>query len=320
MEPEQLPSVQVHEAESGALALSIDAASFIERFLAEGADVAPTTKETYRKALRQFFRWYESRGLSSVTRADILAFKNAELSRIQANTVGAYLSALKSFFKWLESEKLYPNVAAGVKGVKLSKGHRKDALTPSQVRHVLKRLEGDADIAKRNYALFNLLVRTGLRTIEVYRANIGDIRNKGAQQVLYIQGKGRSHKDEFIVLTDAAARPLFDYLAMRERRGKDDPLFISHSTRSYGKRLSLRSIREVAKNALRSAGYDDDRLTTHSLRHTAVTLALLGGASLQQAQAMARHTNINTTLIYSHNLSRVGDAAEFRIDSMIDGD
>ncbi|MBQ3106511.1 MAG: tyrosine-type recombinase/integrase [Eggerthellaceae bacterium] len=323
-ENEQIPSVQTREPQGGALALSADAASFIERFIRE-ADIAPTTKETYRKALKQFFRWYEARGLSNVTRADILAFKNAELTRIQASTVGAYLSALKSFFKWLEAEKLYPNVAAGVKGVKLSKGHRKDALTPAQAKSVLKALGGNTLLAKRNFALFNLLLHTGLRTVEIHRANVGDMRNKGYQSVLYVQGKGRVAKDEFVVLTEAAIRPIYDYLAERraaglEVVGQDSPLFASHSTRSYGSRLSLRSIREVAKGAMRAAGIDDDRLTTHSLRHSAITFALLGGASLQQAQALARHNDVNTTLIYSHSMDRIAQAPEYLIDALLKDD
>ena len=293
--------------------------AFIERFLAE-ADVAEASKETYRNGLTQFFSWYQSKGLTDITRAVILTYKKEQLERVQATTVGTYLSALRSFFRWLESEKLYPNVAAGVKGVKLSQTHKKDALTPSQVSRVLESLKekGDCAIAKRNYALFNLMVRTGLRGIEVNRANVGDIRNRGTQTVLYVQGKGQSHKDQFVVLTDAAVRPLYAYLSMRDRRSKDDPLFVSLSTRSYGNRLSLRSLREIMKDAMRGAGYDDDRLTTHSLRHTAVTLALLGGATVQQAQAMARHNSITTTMVYAHNLSRVNDAAEFNIDRMLE--
>lgn len=125
-------------------------------------------------------------------------------------------------------------------------------------------------------------------------------------------------KDDFVVLTDAALQPIYDYLSTRDRRGKDEPLFASLSTRTSGGRLSLRSIREISKEVMRSAGFDDDRLTSHSLRHTAITLALLGGASLQQAQQLARHSNINTTLLYSHNLSRVADAAEFNISRMLD--
>ena len=84
-----------------------------------------------------------------------------------------------------------------------------------------------------------------------------------------------------------------------------------------GRRLKTRSLREIVKRAMRLAGFDDDRLTTHSLRHTAVTLALLGGASLQQAQSMARHANINTTLVCSHDLDRVSQAGEFAVDGML---
>ena len=54
----------------------------------------------------------------------------------------------------------------------------------------------DGERERRDYAIFNLLVRTGLRTIELERADIGDIRAQGAQAVLYVQGKWRAEKDE----------------------------------------------------------------------------------------------------------------------------
>ena len=38
---------------------------------------------------------------------------------------------------------------------------------------------------------------------------------------------------------------------------------------------------------------------------------------MQQAQAMARHTSINTMLVYSHNIDRVNNAGEFSIDKML---
>lgn len=301
---------------------TMDEAALVSRFLAE-VDVADSTKDTYRKALRQFLRWRNGRGGGDVSRSEVLAFKNHLLTRVQPSTVAAYLAALKSLFKWLEAEKIYPNVAAGVKGVKLSNGHRKDALTPSQVKLVLEALKGDTLRSKRDYALFNLLVRVGLRTVEVERACVGDIRNKGATTVLYVQGKGRLAKDEFVVLTDAAARPLYDYIAARrasgmEVVGPESPLFASLSTRTYGKRLVTRSLRGILKKALREAGLDSLRLSAHSLRHTSVTLALLGGASLQQAQALARHQSLSTTLVYSHNIDRVNNAPEHYIDAMLD--
>jgi len=81
--------------------------------------------------------------------------------------------------------------------------------------------------------------------------------------------------------------------------------------------MTTRSISRIVKAALKGAGMDSDRLTAHSLRHTAVTLSLLAGASIQEAQSMVRHSNINTTLIYAHNIDRIGKAAERRIDTLL---
>lgn len=159
---------------------------------------------------------------------------------------------------------------------------------------------------------FNVLVRTGLCAIELERANIEDIRNKGAHTVLYVRGKGRGRKDDFVVLTDAAGAIDLRLLVDAKKRGREAPLFAFLSNKTMGAAAEdpLAQGDRQARDA--PAGLDDDRLTTHSLRHTAVTLALLGGATLQQAQSIARYTNINTTLVYSHNLDRVSQAASSR--------
>ncbi len=49
-------------------------------------------------------------------------------------------------------------------------------------------------------AIIKLILLTGLRTHEVINANVGDIRQFGGQAVLFILGKGRSEKDELVVL------------------------------------------------------------------------------------------------------------------------
>jgi integrase/recombinase XerC/integrase/recombinase XerD len=162
-----------------------------------------------------------------------------------------------------------------------------------------------------------LLVRTGLRTIEAERANIEDVRQEGGEALLYIQGKGRDSKDAFVLLTEATLKPIREYVRARGKTAPTDPLFTSHSDRNNGERLTTRSISRIAKGALREAGIDSDRLTAHSLRHTAVTLSLLGGASIQEAQSMARHKNINTTLIYAHNIDRISKAPERKIDALL---
>lgn len=52
----------------------------------------------------------------------------------------------------------------------------------------------------------------------------------------------------------------------------------------------------------------------------AVTYSLLGGATAQEAQAMARRANINTTLLYSHNIDRFLNPAESKASACLDGE
>ena len=159
------------------------------------------------------------------------------------------------------------------------------------------------------------MVTGGLRDIEVVQANIEDMRQGPGGTVLYIQGKGWDSKDEYISL----ARPVEDaikaYLAARgETQG---PLFASASNNSKGGRMSTRSISAIVKGHMRAAGFDSDRLTAHSLRHTAGTLNLLNGGTLQETQQLLRHSNINTTMIYLHNLERAANRSEQRIAAAI---
>jgi integrase len=52
--------------------------------------------------------------------------------------------------------------------------------------------------------------------------------------------------------------------------------------------------------SLGAAGFDSERLTAHSLRHTAITQALLAGSPLQEVQQFARHSSINTMQTAKH--------------------
>jgi len=68
---------------------------------------------------------------------------------------------------------------------------------------------------------------------------------------------------------------------------------------------------------MRAAGFNSERLTAHSLRHTAGTLNLLHGGTIQETQQLLRHSNINTTMIYLHNLNRANNHSEARIAAAI---
>lgn len=273
----------------------------------DSLDVAEKSIATYTRSLRQFIAWLRDSGRYTLQlqREDILAYKEYLAGSKSAYTVTLYLTSVRKLYQYLESQRVYPDITRGIKGAKKPKGFRKDTLSQEQLRETLSSME-----SLRDYAIFNLMARTGLRDIEVSRALVEDIRLEQGQEVLWIQGKGRDSKDDFVILTPEALKPIKDYLKARGKVKKDEPLFSSDSDRNRGEALSTRSISRIIKNSMRAVGLDDSRLTAHSLRHTAISLSILGGASLQQAQAMARHTDSKTTLVYFHNLERISSGAE----------
>lgn len=289
-----------------------------DRFIAS-QDVGGSSKDTYRKTIRQFILWSKDCQIIYPEREDILAYKEYLKEKdLSALTLSSYLVAVRKFFEWTEGIKLYPNIARGIKGSKQSRNFKKDPLTIEQVKELLSSIDRSGIKGLRDFAIINLLIRTGLRTIEVIRADIEDIRQESGEAVLWVRGKGRDSKDEFVLLTESTLKPIKEYLNIRNTRGGKKPLFVSLSDRNKNSRLTTRSLSRIVKNSLRKIGLNDNRLTAHSLRHTAITLALKGGATIQEAQALGRHANINTTLIYSHNINRVAQAPEKKIDMILD--
>ena len=163
-------------------------------------DAKHKTIETYSRALKQFIIYLQANGITKPTRADIIAYRDELKRTVKPATVQIYVIAVKQFFKWLHQEGLYSNVAENVKGAKIEKTHKKDALTTRQIKDVLAAIDLDTPTGKRDYAIFSLMVTGGLRTIEVSRANIEDIRTVGDSSVLYIQGKGKDEKADYVKL------------------------------------------------------------------------------------------------------------------------
>lgn len=277
------------------------------RFIAY-LDAKPKTVQTYTRALRQFFMWMGYNGVSQPTFEDIKAYRDELAATHKPTTVQAYIFTVRRFFEWTESAGLYPNVAGKIKGAKLNREPKKDYLTSEQAKAVLNGMERDTVQGKRNYAIVALMLTGGLRDIEVSRANVEDMRTAGNNTVLYIQGKGRDEKAEYVIVPAQAERAIREYLKARGSAEPTEPLFTSMSNNSKGQGMTTRSISGVCKAAMVQAGYDSDRLTAHSLRHTAVTLALIAnGGNIQEAQQFARHANISTTQIYAHNLERANN-------------
>jgi integrase/recombinase XerD len=306
----KVPSIEVYE--SNRIAELVDA--FINSL-----DVKQSSKLLYRRTLKQYFNWVETKNylLSEVARPQLLEYKEELLSsNLSSLTVGSYITSVRRFYEWTEANKFYPNVAKGIKTPKRKQQFRKQPLLPEQATALLNYYH---DKALRDFAIVNLLLRTGLRTIEVTRANVEDITFKGSQRVLLVHGKGRDEKDNFVLLTDKAYQPIAQYLATRSNVKDQEPLFTSTSNNSKGEMLSTRTVSFIAKEGLRAIGLDAKSFTAHSLRHTTAVNILRGGGSLEMAQMTLRHSNPATTQIYTATLNeerRLQNSGEALIDSL----
>lgn len=281
-------------------------------------DVSPKTLSTYQRAMRQVFKYFTENGISQPAHQDIVDFKKAlEAKGRKPATIGLYLAACRRFFDWTEQAGIFPNVARGVKAPRQERGHKRDYFGAVQLKGIMSGMSRDTLQGKRDYAVFALMATCGLRTIEISRANIEDLRNLGGEMILYVQGKGRKDRTEFVKLPAPLLEAINDYLTLRGNAPDGAPLFAGIGNRNRNGRMTTHTISQIAKKAMKAAGYNSRRLSAHSLRHSAVTISLLAGQSLAEVQSFARHTNIATTQIYSHAVERIRSTCEASIASAI---
>lgn len=281
-------------------------------------DTSEKTVQTYTRALKQLFKYLAINNIQHPQRADILAFRDdLKATGKKPTTVQNYITATKIFFKWTDQEGLYPNIAENIKGAKLNRDHKKDYLTATQAKEIINSIDTSTLKGLRDYAIIVLMTTGGLRTIEVSRANIEDLRTIGGNTVLFIQGKGKEEKTDYIKVSPQVEKAIRAYLRDRGKTSEDSPLFASTSNNNKGKRLTTRTISGIVKETFKKAGYDSDRLTAHSLRHTAVTLSLLAGKDITEVQQFARHANIGTTMIYNHSLDKAKNTCSEAITEVL---
>ena len=252
----------------------------------------------------------------------------------KANTVAQYLRSVKQFFKWTAANSIYPNITENIHTPKAdTTSHKKDALQAEDVLNIeqsikkhaeeqvqeaaqaLKdtagRVQRSNEQGKRLTAMYLLAVNAGLRTVELSRANIKDLETVNGQTYLYIYGKGRDEANQKKAIAPEVADAIREYIDCRsDNVSGNSPLFVSTGNRSGGKRIAPTTISTMLKKAMKEAGYNSDKITAHSLRHTAGTNVMqISGHNIYDTQKYMRHKNTSTTEIYTHVNNEKQDAA-----------
>ena len=288
------------------------------------------TEQAYVDWIRRFIVFSGKRHPLDLGGEEVMAFLThlAVVGRVAASTQNQAKSALLFLYKEVLAAEL-----PWLERVEPAKAPKRlpVVLTRAEVRAVLGRLEGSHRL------IGDLLYGAGLRIMECLRLRVKDI-DFSRLEIMVRDGKGA--KDRVTMLPAVVAAPLQAHLArVRALHGRDraagiGPVFLPHALdRKYpgagiewgwqyvfpSARLSRDprsgTIRrhhlqdQAFQRAMRQAVVDaglSKPATPHTLRHSFATHLLEAGYDIRTVQELLGHSDVSTTMIYTHVLNRGG--------------
>lgn len=222
-------------------------------------------------------------------------------------TLARRVATLKSFGSWLEQRRLIPaNPAARLRAPKQASVLPR-VLTSAQTERILERAQGRAASGDptqlRDHAILELLYASGLRVSELCGLTIEGVDLR--QRTVRVIGKG--DKERIVPFGAPAASALTRYLehgrehlfAQCQEVSADQPPRRAVFINSEGKQLGVRSVYRLVARELGDEPGTGPR-GPHTLRHTAATHLLDGGADLRVVQEVLGHSSLGSTQIYTH--------------------
>lgn len=304
-------------------------AAEMEGFINRKHEKHPTTKtaNTYRRSLRPFLQFCGQLQTTRPTAGTLEGYKSRLLLDIKANairetTASARLGIALQFCRWmyltgqLDKDPTRGLDGTGIDGISVSGDFKKLDLSLDQVREVMAQIPASN---LRDQAIMLLLFSTGLRCVEVIRAEVQDLTFIGGIYTLKIQRKGRLSKDREVNIPAETMKAILAYLAKRGDPEGTAPLFASQANRNRGQAMTTLSVSRIVKGYFKAAGWNSEAWTAHSTRHTFANLALEAGTPVQVVQSLLGHANLNTTMKYVHQRDRRSNRTAQAVESLILG-
>ncbi|MFQ3578423.1 MAG: integron integrase [Verrucomicrobiia bacterium] len=256
--------------------------------------------------------------------------------RVSASTQNQALSALQFLYGVVLGKK-----AGDLEGIKRAAQTQRmpTVLSREEVSALFEEMEGRAKL------LAQLLYGAGLRVSEGVRLRVKDV-DFGNGLIVVRSGKG--DKDRRAPLPQKLVRPLREHLAEVRQRWEADgrmnlagvylPSALAEKFKGAGKEwawfwvfpsdaLSLdpwtgeqrrhhidpNGVQKVVRRAAQRAGLTKP-VSPHTLRHSFATHLLESGADIRTVQELLGHSDVSTTMIYTHVLNRPGLAVRSPLD------
>lgn len=266
-----------------------------EDYLASPSWSSGTRKE-YRREL-DAFRAHLGNELLQATRKDVEGYLKARLDGGTSKaTVARSLAAIRGFYRYASEEGVIAlNPAASVRAPKVPTESPRLGLSRTEAQTLLSTPDPSTTVGARDRALLMLLLSNALRITEALELHVEDLSEVKGQKVAMVIGKG--DKPATVPLAAQTWTAITTWL---EVSGIEEGFVFRSVTKAGDVGVTRMSARGAAYRIQWLAKKADigKRISPHSLRHTAVTLALEAGQPLHLVQDMARHADPRTTRRY----------------------
>lgn len=294
-----------------------------DAFLREAGAQSLKTESTYRSGLRLFADWIQHYRKATYSKKDpwplqpgglttdlILEYRNWLLSNRSKATVTTYMAAVTGYLNFMDG---YDRLPDTVQLGKLQRQMARRQIERNQAENVIDLDQARQDIPKviayydslplipendrynrrlsmlRDRAIVKMLYSTAARISEVVALNRANV---GHGRAAYATITGKGNKGRTLHIRSYAREAVAAYLS--ERSDTNSALFVSHSRNSTSARLSITSVHNVVKRAVKALGLYES-LSAHDFRHYRATQLLRAGMPLEVVQEFLGHADVTTT-------------------------
>lgn len=215
-------------------------------------------------------------------------------------TRNARLAAIRSFYRYAARRHVeHAELIQRVLAIPQKRYVRNDVafLEPEEVDALLAAPDGSHFLGRRDRAILQLAVESGLRVSELTGLACADVVLRHGPFVRCV-GKGRKERVTPLSRTTAAAMEEW----LRERDGgPDDPLFVTRRGERLGRAGVARLLdKHVGTAARQCPSLATKTVSPHVLRHTAAMRLLRAGVDTSVIALWLGHESVDTTMVYVH--------------------
>lgn len=303
---------------------------FILYFLEIKSRKSNYTSKSYERDIKDFFcvNSISDISIEDIKKVSLLHTQNYILKlmdkEMSSATINRKISSLSALYKWLLK---YQDNSTDIHIIKYNPfGNLKEEkpvinnketefLTKQECKVLLSSIDTSTILGHRNKTILALALTTALRKSEIINIKIKHITTYTGYDVVKVIRKGG--KEDIVKLQENVLTMINEYIMLTKRNklsSGEEYLFIGHSTNGKNKeKLDASTLNYMIKRVCRNAGIDKD-LRVHSTRHTAITLAILAGATVEKVRDFAAHKNLATTNRYIHSIDKLKNNAGDLID------